>query len=140
VQVLIINGPNLNMLGAREPEIYGRMTLRELENRCRSWGKALGLTISTVQSNHEGVLIDKLQEAAGRYGGIVFNPGALSHYSYAIHDAIAAIDVPVVEVHISDITTREEWRRTSVVAPACSDTVIGEGIDGYRRALEILAD
>ena len=138
MQVLLINGPNLNMLGTREPEVYGRTTLRELENRCRSWGSALGLTVSTVQSNHEGVLIDKLHEASGRYGGIVINPGALSHYSYAIHDAIAAIDVPVVEVHISDITTREEWRRTSVVAPACTATIIGEGIDGYRQALEIL--
>jgi 3-dehydroquinate dehydratase-2 len=139
VQVLIINGPNLNMLGTREPEIYGRTTLRELENRCRAWGMALGLTVSTVQSNHEGVLIDKIQEAAGRYGGIVLNPGALTHYSYAIHDAIAAIDVPVVEVHISDIAKREKWRQVSVVAPACTATISGEGIDGYRKALEILA-
>jgi 3-dehydroquinate dehydratase-2 len=139
VQVLVLNGPNLNLLGTREPDIYGTTTLRELEDRCRQWGKDLGMMVTTAQSNHEGDLIDELHTAAYRFGGIVFNPGAYSHYSYALHDAVAAISVPVVEVHISDIAAREEWRRTSVVSPACIATISGEGIDGYRRALELLA-
>lgn len=139
MQVLILNGPNLNLLGTREPEIYGTTTLRQLEDRCRTWGRDLHLTVTTAQSNHEGALIDHLHAARSRYGGIVFNPGALSHYSYSLHDAISAIEVPVVEVHISDITAREEWRQRSVVSPACIATIVGEGIDGYRRGLEIIA-
>lgn len=140
VQVLVLNGPNLNLLGTREPNVYGTTTLRDLENRCRRWGKNLGLTVSVSQSNHEGELIDELHSLIGRYGGVVFNPGALSHYSYALHDAIVAIELPVVEVHISDIAAREEWRRHSVVSSACVATISGEGLDGYRKALEILAE
>jgi len=139
MQVLVLNGPNLNLLGTRRPEIYGTTTLRELENRCRRWGKEMRLMVTTAQSNHEGDLIDHLHNAVGRYGGIVFNPGAYGHYSYALHDAIDAIDIPVVEVHISDISAREEWRRTSVIAPACTATISGQGIDGYRKALEVIA-
>jgi 3-dehydroquinate dehydratase-2 len=115
------------------------MTLRDLENRCRMWGKDLGLTVSTAQSNHEGDLIDHLHKAMGRYGGVVFNPGAYTHYSYALHDAVAAVGIPVVEVHLSDVMAREEWRRISVISPACIATISGEGADGYRRALEIVA-
>lgn len=140
MHVLVLNGPNLNLLGTREPEIYGTDTLRQLEDRCRRWGKELRLFVTTAQSNHEGELIDHLHDTRDRFAGIVFNPGALSHYSYALHDAIAAIDVPVIEVHISDISAREEWRRTSVVSPACQATISGEGIDGYRRALEMIAE
>lgn len=140
MQVLILNGPNLNLLGTREPEIYGSATLRQLEDQCRRWGQELDLSVSTGQSNHEGELIDQLHQSVGRYGGVVINPGALSHYSYALHDAIKAIDVPVVEVHISDISKREEWRQQSVVAPACIATISGEGVEGYRSALGILAN
>jgi len=139
VQILILNGPNLNLLGTREPDIYGTATLRELENRCRIWGQELDLAVSTAQSNHEGDLIDHLHNTIGRFGGVVLNAGALTHYSYAIHDAIKAIGLPVVEVHISDITSREKWRRTSVIADACIATISGEGIDGYRQALQMLA-
>ncbi len=139
MQILVLNGPNLNLLGTREPDIYGTATLRELENRCRIWGQELDLTVSTAQSNHEGDLIDHLHNTIGRFGGVVLNAGALTHYSYAIHDAIKAIGLPVIEVHISDITSREEWRRTSVIADACIATISGEGIDGYRQALQMLA-
>lgn len=140
MQILVLNGPNLNLLGTREPDIYGTATLRELENRCRYWGQEIGLTVSTAQSNHEGDLIDHLHNTVGRFGGVVLNAGALTHYSYAIHDAIKAIGLPVVEVHISDITGREKWRRKSVISDACIATISGEGIDGYRKALEMLAD
>ena len=98
------------------------------------------LSVTPAQSNHEGELIDHIHAAVGRFGGVVFNPGALTHYSYALHDAIAAVDVPVVEVHISDITAREEWRRTSVLSAVCHATISGQGIDGYRIALETLAE
>ena len=140
MQVLVLNGPNLNLLGTREPDIYGSETLRQLEDRCRAWGRELGLAVSTAQSNHEGELIDHLHHAIGRYRGVVFNPGALTHYSYALHDAIVAIDLPVVEVHISDLSQREDWRQHSVISPACKATVGGEGIDGYLHALKILAN
>ena len=139
MQVPVLNGPNLNLLGKREPDIYGTATLRQLEDRCRRWGKELGLSVSTAQSNHEGELIDHLHHSIGRYSGVVLNPGALTHYSYALHDAITAIGLPVVEVHISNITSREEWRRHSVISAACTATISGEGFDGYRKALEILA-
>lgn len=139
MQILVLNGPNLNLLGSREPDIYGTATLRELENRCRIWGQELDLTVSTAQSNHEGDLIDQLHNTIGRFGGVVLNAGALTHYSYAIHDAIKAIGLPVIEVHISDISSREKWRRTSVIADACMATISGEGIDGYRQALQMLA-
>lgn len=99
----------------------------------------MGLTVSTAQSNHEGDLIEHLHHAMDRYGGVALNPGAFAHYSYAIHDAIKAIALPVVEVHISDLSRREKWRQKSVIAPACVATVTGQGVDGYRGALEILA-
>lgn len=139
MRVLLVNGPNLNLLGTRRPDIYGEATLPEVEDRCRAWGREIGLMVDVFQSNHEGELIDKLHEAIGRYLGVVINPGALTHYSYALHDAIEAIRLPTVEVHISDITGREEWRRTSVVSPACIATISGQGIDGYRSALQIIA-
>ena len=139
MRVLVLNGPNLNLLGVRRPEVYGTATLAELEERCRAWGAALGLEVETFQSNHEGALIDRLHEALGRCGGVVLNPGALAHYSYALHDAVEALALPVVEVHLSDIARREEWRARSVVSPACAATISGLGMDGYRRALELLA-
>jgi 3-dehydroquinate dehydratase-2 len=139
VRVLLINGPNLNLLGTRRPEIYGEATLGELEENCRNWGAAVGLQVDTFQSNHEGIIIDRLHDAIGRYQGVVINPGALGHTSYALHDAIEAIGIPVVEVHISDIEAREPWRAESVIRPACIGAVWGKGVEGYREALEMLA-
>lgn len=139
MRVLVVNGPNLNLLGTRRPEIYGPTTLGDLEESCHAWGAALGVTVDTFQSNHEGALIDRLHEAIGRYDGVIINPGALTHYSYALHDAIEAIGLPTVEVHLTDITAREDWRAHSVVTPICAATITGEGTDGYRRALELLA-
>jgi 3-dehydroquinate dehydratase-2 len=139
MRVLVVNGPNLDLLGTRRPEVYGTTTLGELEAQCREWGAALGFEVTVFQSNHEGAIIDRLHEAIGRSDGIIINPGALAHYSYALHDAIESVAVPVVEVHISDITAREPWRATSVVAPACVASFSGHGIAGYRMALESLA-
>lgn len=140
IRVLIINGPNLNLLGSRRPEIYGSTTLSELEARCREWGAKLGMTVETFQSNHEGAIIDRLHQSRTETDAIIINPGALSHYSYSIHDALEAIELPAVEVHISDISQREEWRRKSVVSPVCVATISGRGIDGYHHALQILID
>lgn len=139
MRVLIVHGPNLNLLGMRRPEVYGTATLAELEEACREWGTALGLEVDTFQSNHEGAIIDRLHQALGRCDGVVLNPGALAHYSYALHDAVEAIALPVVEVHLSDIAAREEWRARSVVSTACATTISGHGCDGYRQALEFLA-
>lgn len=135
-RVLILNGPNLNLLGRREPEVYGSMTLAELEASCVRWGAELGIEISTFQSNHEGALIDALHQSD--VDGIVFNGGAFTHYAYALHDAIVAIDQPTVEVHLSNIKKRESWRRTSVTAPACVYSIYGRGAEGYRSALRHL--
>lgn len=139
MRVLVINGPNLNLLGVRRPEVYGTTTLAELEERCRAWGAGLGIEVETFQSNHEGEIIDRLQDALGSADGVVLNPGALTHYSYALHDAIEAVALPVVEVHLSDISQREEWRARSVVSPACAASIRGHGVEGYREALELLA-
>lgn len=140
MNVLVVNGPNLNLLGTREPDIYGTTTLPELHAMCVEWGAGLGLTVSTFQSNHEGAVIDRIQAAAGDADGIVINAGAFTHYSYAIYDALIAVGLPTVEVHISDIHAREDWRRHSVIQPACLAQISGEGLDGYRRALAILAE
>lgn len=140
MRVLVLNGPNLNLLGIRDPTVYGETTLAELEDRCRAWGRELGCEIETAQSNHEGTLIDLLHGAIGRYHGIVINPGALTHYSYALRDAIEAIGLPTAEVHISDIAAREEWRARSVIADVCAVTIAGEGVDGYRQALIALTE
>ena len=139
MRVLILSGPNLNLLGSRDPAVYGTTTLAELEDSCRRWGAALGIEVEAFQSNHEGALIDRIHAAVGAVDAIVFNPGALTHYSYALHDAIEAVPLPTVEVHLSDISRREEWRRTSVVRPACVASIAGKGVEGYREALELLA-
>ena len=138
MRVLVVNGPNLNLLGTRRPDVYGHITLGELEELCRQWGAELGCPVTVFQSNHEGAIIDRLHEAVGRFDGIVINPGALTHYSYAIHDAIEAVALPTVEVHISDVSARESWRAKSVVSPVCRATISGKGVDGYRRAIELL--
>lgn len=133
---LLLHGPNLNMLGTREPEVYGRTTLADLERRVIEHAEKAGVHIDCFQSNHEGVLADRIHAAQGVYDGIVYNPGAHTHYSYAIRDAIGSVDVPVVEVHISDVDAREPFRAVSVVAPACVAQIKGKGIDGYLEAVE----
>ncbi len=137
-RVLVINGPNLNLLGTRQPEFYGTTTLADLESACRNWGSELALTVDTFQSNHEGAIIDRLHRAREDVDAVVINPGAFTHYSYAIFDALEAVELPAVEVHISDITHREVWRRQSVIGPACVATIYGRGTDGYHDALRHL--
>lgn len=135
-QIQIINGPNLNLLGKREPAIYGSRSFEDYYYELRKlFPKS---AIHYFQSNHEGDIIDKLHEVGFEYDGIILNPGALAHYSYAIADAIKAISVPVVEVHISDIYKREEFRQTSVTSVNCVQILSGKGLDGYREAVEIL--
>jgi 3-dehydroquinate dehydratase-2 len=138
MQIGVFNGVNLDMLGERNPEIYGGISYNELETRIYAWAAELGCSARCKQTNHEGELVDNLHEARSWADGIVINPGAWTHYSYAIHDALELFDVPIVEVHLSDITRREEWRRHSVIEAVASHRVMGEGPDGYRRALTIL--
>ncbi len=137
---LLLNGPNLNMLGIREPAIYGRDTLASIEAAVVAHGAERDAEVICFQSNHEGDLIDRIHAAHGVFDGIVYNPGAHTHYSYAIRDALGSIDVPVVEVHISDVDAREPFRAVSVVAPACVAQVKGFGAKGYEMALDLLLD
>lgn len=136
--VLVINGPNLNLLGVREPDVYGSTTLTELDAGVVAFGAELGLEVETFQSNHEGAIIDRFHSARSTHDAVILNGGAFTHYSYAIHDAIVASELPTIEVHISDIYAREEWRRTSVTAPACVYAIVGRGIRGYEDALRRL--
>ena len=140
MKILVLNGPNMDMLGAREPNVYGTDTLATLEGLVRSHADERGVDVAFLQSNYEGDLIEAIHAAQGTYGGIVYNPGAHTHYSYALRDAVASIDVPVVEVHITDIDAREPFRRVSVIAPACIAQVKGRGLEGYCRAVDILLD
>lgn len=137
-RILVINGPNLNLLGTREPDVYGSTTLDELAAMVVIEGEHHGVEVVTFQTNHEGAIIDRLHDARGRYDGVILNAGAFTHYSYAIHDAIVASEIPTIEVHISDIHSREQWRRTSVTAPACVYSITGRGIRGYGDALHRL--
>lgn len=137
--VFILNGPNLNLLGVREPSVYGSATLSDVEARCRAVGESLGLTIDFRQSNHEGTLIDWIQEARGSAAGLVLNAGGLSHTSVAIHDALRAAAVPVVEVHLSNIHARESFRHHSYVSSAAQGVIVGLGVDGYEFALHALS-
>jgi 3-dehydroquinate dehydratase-2 len=137
--VLVVNGPNLNLLGEREPAIYGRTTLPELERRVRAHARKLRMRVRCFQSNHEGAIIDELHRRRRWAQAIVINPGAFTHYSYAIRDALAAVALPAIEVHLSDIDTREEWRRISVVRDVCTAVRAGHGIDSYLEALDLLA-
>jgi 3-dehydroquinate dehydratase-2 len=138
MNILLLNGPNLNLLGEREPEIYGKTTLAELEQMVQARAQGLGHTVRALQSNHEGTLIDELHQSRHWADGVIFNPGAFTHYSYALRDAIAATKLRVVEVHLSDITRREPWRRISVLEEVCAHRVVGKGTAGYLEALEWL--
>ncbi len=138
MRILLVNGPNLNRLGSRNPEFYGRTTLAEIEAAVAVRGKELGVELIAFQSNSEGALIDFMQEQAGSTDGIIMNPGAFTHYSYALRDAVEATGLPLVEVHLSNIHAREEFRHTSVIAPVALGQVVGLGWRGYLLALEAL--
>lgn len=135
-KVLVLHGPNLNLLGTREPEIYGSATLESINDLLRRRAEAAGIGIDFLQSNHEGVLVDAVQQANHNYDYIIFNAAAFTHYSIALRDAIAAIEVPVIEVHISNVYQREEFRHKSVLAPVALGQICGLGIAGYLAALE----
>ena len=138
-KLLIINGPNLNMLGIREPDIYGRKTYRDLEEYVRTAFAEAGAQGEIWQSNHEGDIVDRIQEAYGQCDGIVINPGAYTHTSVAILDALKAVGIPTVEVHLSDVDAREDLRKISYVSLAAEKTIKGKGFDGYREAILWLA-
>jgi 3-dehydroquinate dehydratase-2 len=138
VHVSVINGVNLGMLGKREPAVYGATTLSELESRIYGWARELGFTARCMQFDHEGDYVEAVHDSLGWAGGVIVNPGAWTHYSYAIRDALAMLDVPIVEVHISDVENREPWRRVSVIADIVAERIVGHGIDGYRLALEAI--
>jgi 3-dehydroquinate dehydratase II len=139
MQVLILNGANLDVLARRDPGIYGGLSLNELERRIYQWANELDIQARCRQTNSEGEFIDWIHQAYDDIDGVIVNPGAWSHYSYAIHDALELLAVPLVEVHLSDIEQREDWRRHSVIADIAARRVIGKGPDGYREALEFLA-
>lgn len=138
MKLLILNGPNLNLLGLREPEIYGSATYHDLLALIQSTAQTLGLEATVYQSNHEGDLIDQIQAARGVYDGIVFNPAAYTHTSVAFLDALLAVRIPTVEVHLSDLSQREAFRQISYIRPACIATFTGLGIRGYQRGMEFL--
>ncbi len=140
MKILVINGPNLNMLGIREPDIYGRQTYQDLIDLVKSAADRLGAEAAFFQSNHEGDLVDAIQEAYGCFDGIVINPAAYTHTSVALLDALKAVGIPTVEVHISDVREREDFRQISYVRSACIGTVMGEGFDGYVKAMEMLIE
>ena len=139
MKLLIINGPNLNMLGIREPDIYGRTTYTDLCDLIIEHAQKLGVEVELYQSNHEGDLVDKIQEAYGNTDGIVINPGAYTHTSVAILDELKAVALPAVEVHISDVDAREEFRRISYIRSYCRATISGRGVQGYLDAMDLLS-
>jgi 3-dehydroquinate dehydratase-2 len=139
MKFLVINGPNLNLLGVREPEIYGRQDYAALQRFIEGAAAELGAEVEIFQSNHEGCLVDKIQEALGRFDGIVLNPAAYTHTSVAILDALKAVALPAVEVHLSDVSAREPFRQVSYAGMACLKTYAGLGFEGYRQALRFLA-
>ena len=139
-KILLINGPNLNMLGIRKPEIYGRTTLNDIEKELIAYAEKNNCILSCFQSNHEGAIIDELHKAYGNTDGIIINPGAYTHYSYAIRDAIESVMIPTVEIHLSDIHSREDFRKISVIQPVALAQISGHGKDGYRMAFDCLLE
>ena len=140
MRVEVLNGVNLDVLGRRDPAIYGGLSLNELESQIYEWGKELGLGVRCRQTNDEGQYIEWLHEMLEIADAVVVNPAAWTHYSYAIRDAVELLDVPVIEVHLSNVDEREDWRRVSVISDLAAKRVIGKGPDGYREALEFLAE
>lgn len=140
MKILVINGPNLNMLGIREPGIYGSETYSTLLDKISAHAKKRGVSVDFFQSNHEGALVDRIQEAFGSTDGIVINPGAYTHTSIALLDALKAVAIPAVEVHISDVSKREAFRSVSYIRDACIGSVIGHGTDGYLEAVDMLIE
>ena len=140
MKILVLNGPNINMLGIREPGIYGKQTFADLLDLIRSTAEETGITIHQYQSNHEGDLVDKIQAAYGNYDGIVINPAAYTHTSVAILDALKAVSIPAVEVHISDVDSREAFRQISYPGMYCEKTIKGQGLEGYRQAIQYLKE
>lgn len=139
-KILVINGVNLNLLGLREPGVYGVATLKDIEELVAARAKQLGASVDFFQSNIEGEVVNAIHGTMGRYDGIIMNPGAWTHYAYALHDALTSVKVPCIEVHISNIHKREEFRHHSVTAPACAGQIAGLGISGYVYALEALCN
>lgn len=140
MKILVINGPNLNMLGIREPDVYGKNTFADLLSLLERTGKEEGIEIEQYQSNHEGCIVDKIQESYGKVNGIAINPAAYTHTSVAILDALKAVSIPAVEVHISDVDSREAFRQISYAGLACKKTIKGLGFEGYRQAILFLKD
>ena len=140
MNILVINGPNLNMLGIREPDIYGKETYATLVEKIENYAKAKGVSVKCYQSNHEGDLVDNIQFAYGVFDGIVINPGAYTHTSIAILDAVKAVGIPTVEVHVSDVSSREDFRQISYIRQACFKTISGKGTDGYLEAIDALVE
>ena len=138
--ILVLHGPNLNLLGIREPDVYGRATLSEIDSRLQAEAEAAGAEVRSVQSNHEGVLIDAIHDAASWADGILINPAAYTHTSVALRDAIAAVGLPAVEVHLSNVDARERFRRRGVIAPVCVGRISGFGVESYRLGLLALLD
>ena len=140
MKILVINGPNINMLGIREPGIYGNDNYNSLLEKIQKWANDLGCQVKCFQSNHEGAIVDEIQQAYGQFDGIVINPAAYTHTSIAILDALKSVAIPTVEVHISDVTKREDFRQISYAGMACEEHIIGKGLDGYRLAMQYLCD
>ena len=140
MKILVLNGPNINMLGIREPGVYGSQSYSELLRLLGVWAEELGIEMEHYQSNHEGCLVDKIQAAYGVFDGIVINPAAYTHTSIAILDALKAVGLPAVEIHISDVKSREDFRQVSYAGKACIHTIMGQGLDGYRQALCFLCE
>ena len=138
MKILVINGPNINMLGIREPQVYGKQTFKDLLALLDQWAAEYGIELQQYQSNHEGCIVDQIQEAYGKFDGIVINPAAYTHTSIAILDALKAVAIPAVEVHISNPDERESFRHISYAGQACVKTIKGQGLDGYRQAIEYL--
>lgn len=138
MNILVVNGPNLNLLGLREPDVYGHQSYQDLVNYIQNYANTKDVTVEIYQSNSEGKLIDIIQENYSRFDGLIINPAAYTHYSYALFDCIKAIGIPAIEVHLSDITAREDFRKISVIEPACVSQIYGKGFASYARAIDDL--